>query len=311
MDREKGRKSDHKQPNEPEVTAVSRSGRIIKKSSKLLGFESSELQDKEKTPKLSKQSAKKQSSNHEPHDQFNDEDNSMEFLEDQQHTESGEWTVDTKDCDNYTEPSGTSVSVGEHNQFMYALKNLNVKEPGFVAYALWAKEVRKTLMNAYPNFSTSQINQQLRDMWKSVPTEDKSRWVRKAKRLLEREGLDDSSANDPKIAIKKLSPEITDNSIETSNKNAPKLEPLRSTQPIDVAAHLALLGESLGIIGQRLKEHQGQIAVNGSVSVLLDSLLCALGPLLCLTQQVTEINVNSQETMSRLMDDIAYIMPGL
>lgn len=38
-------------------------------------------------------------------------------------------------------------------QFMYALKNLNMKEPGFVAYALWAKEVRKTLMNAYPNFS--------------------------------------------------------------------------------------------------------------------------------------------------------------
>lgn len=88
----------------------------------------------------------------------------------------------------------------------------------------------------------------------------------------------------------------------------------------------------MGIIGQRLKEHQvklllnlflinrvtkiifyiqGQIAVNGSVSVLLDSLLCALGPLLCLTQQVKEINVNSQDTMSRLMDDIAYIMPGL
>jgi len=39
-------------------------------------------------------------------------------------------------------------------------------------------------------------------------------------------------------------------------RNKPKLEPLRSTQPIDVAAHLALLGESLGIIGQRLKEHQ-------------------------------------------------------
>lgn len=35
-----------------------------------------------------------------------------------------------------------------------------------------------------------------------------------------------------------------------------KTEPLKSTQPIDAAAHLALLGESLGIIGQRLKEHQ-------------------------------------------------------
>lgn len=30
--------------------------------------------------------------------QFNEDDNSMEFLEDQQHTESGEWTLDTKDC---------------------------------------------------------------------------------------------------------------------------------------------------------------------------------------------------------------------
>lgn len=36
---------------------------------------------------------------------------------------------------------------------MYALKNLNMREPGFVAYALWAKEVRKTLMNAYPGSS--------------------------------------------------------------------------------------------------------------------------------------------------------------
>ncbi|CAH1737337.1 unnamed protein product [Aphis gossypii] len=218
MDREKGRKSDPKHTNEPEITAVSRSGRIIKKSSKLLGFESSDIQEKEKTPKSSKQSSKRQSSIPEPLDQFNDDDNSMEFLEDQQHTESSEWTVDTKDCDNYTEPSGTSVSVGEHNQFMYALKNLNMKEPGFVAYALWAKEVRKTLMNAYPNFSTTQINQQLRDMWKSVPTEDKSRWVRKAKRLLEREGLDDSSTNDSKITVKKPNEEIIDNSIDTSNK---------------------------------------------------------------------------------------------
>lgn len=36
---------------------------------------------------------------------------------------------------------------------MLAVKRLKMKEPGFVAYALWAKEVRKTLMNAYPNYS--------------------------------------------------------------------------------------------------------------------------------------------------------------
>lgn len=104
------------------------------------------------------------------------------------------------------------------------------------------------------------------------------------------------------------------------------------TQPLDVAAHLKLLGESLSIIGQRLKEHeasfltvhtyfyaifyiivylQGQIAVSGSLSVLLDTLLCSLGPLLCLTQQVEEMNGCSKEILSSILDNIAYIMPGL
>lgn len=83
------------------------------------------------------------------------------------------------------------------------------------------------------------------------------------------------------------------------------------TEPVDVAAHLKLLGESLTIIGERLKEHEGQIAVSGSVSVLLDSLLCALGPLTCLTQQITEANGANPETLAQLLDNIAYIMPGL
>ena len=83
------------------------------------------------------------------------------------------------------------------------------------------------------------------------------------------------------------------------------------TQPIDVAAHLKLLGESLTIIGERLKEHEGQIAVSGTLSVLLDSLICALGPLLCLTQQVPGTDGANPETLSRMLDNIAYIMPGL
>lgn len=55
---------------------------------------------------------------------------------------------------------------------------------------------------------------------------------------------------------------------------------------------------------------QGQ-NVSGSLSVLLDSLLCATGPLLCLTQQVEELNCIPPETLSRTLDNIAYIMPGL
>lgn len=83
------------------------------------------------------------------------------------------------------------------------------------------------------------------------------------------------------------------------------------TQAVDVAAHLKLLGESLSIIGERLKEHEGQIAVSGSLSVLLDSLLCALCPLICLTQQIPEANGANPEILSQSLDNVAYFMPGL
>ena len=55
----------------------------------------------------------------------------------------------------------------------------------------------------------------------------------------------------------------------------------------------------------------GQIAVSGSLSVLLDSLLCATAPLLCLTQQVPELDGIPQDTLKEILDNIAYIMPGL
>jgi len=83
------------------------------------------------------------------------------------------------------------------------------------------------------------------------------------------------------------------------------------TEPIDVAAHLKLLGESLSVIGERLTEHEGQIAVSGSLSVLLDSMLCAMGPLMCLTQKVPELNGSNPETLNKILDNVAYIMPGL
>lgn len=84
-----------------------------------------------------------------------------------------------------------------------------------------------------------------------------------------------------------------------------------SGRPLEVAAHLTLLGESLSVIGERLQEHEGQIAVSGSLSVLLDSLLCAMGPLLCLTQTVPQLNGAEPATVNQIVDNVAYIMPGL
>ncbi|EDW62933.1 uncharacterized protein [Drosophila virilis] len=86
-----------------------------------------------------------------------------------------------------------------------------------------------------------------------------------------------------------------------------------SIEAIDAAAHLKLLGESLTVIGERLKEHNGHVALSGSLSVLLDSLLCSMGPLLCMTTQIPGLE-NKQQLSTNLattLDNIAYVMPGL
>nr|XP_046190515.1 HMG box-containing protein 4-like [Oncorhynchus gorbuscha] len=91
------------------------------------------------------------------------------------------------------------------------------------------------------------------------------------------------------------------------------LSPARvpDVDPIDAAAHLQLLGESLSLIGHRLQETEGMVAVSGSLSVLLDSILCALGPLTCLTAQIPQLNGCPRQVLSNTLDNIAYIMPGL
>lgn len=106
------------------------------------------------------------------------------------------------------------------------------------------------------------------------------------------------------------------NNFSNSNKSVAlnnTKTPLPTIEPIDAAAHLKLLGESLSIIGDRLKDHEGQIAVSGSLSVLLDSLLCSLGPLLCLTTCLPGLDKKPQlkANLATTLDNIAYVMPGL
>jgi len=81
-------------------------------------------------------------------------------------------------------------------------------------------------------------------------------------------------------------------------------------EAIDLAAHLQLLGESLCTVGACLRV-QDPGEVHGSLSVLLDSALCAIAPLLFLTSQIPEINGCSVKTQAEVLDNLAYLMPGL
>ncbi|KAF3422687.1 hypothetical protein E2986_06789 [Frieseomelitta varia] len=199
----------------------------------------------------------------------------------------------------------------------------------FTAYMLWAKEIRQELLEQCPYMDFAAISKRLGELWATVPNLEKYNWRRRAKRLAAKpHSLPASNGKEQKPATSKKTiqlglPSVVGNVPVSppSNRTGKDLvnEPVIGTgmykvvgtQPIDVAAHLKLLGESLTIIGERLKEHDGQIAVSGSLSVLLDSLLCALGPLICLTQQVPEINGAKHETLSQILDNIAYLMPGL
>lgn len=221
----------------------------------------------------------------------------------------------------------------------------------FTAYMLWAKKIRQELLEQSPYMDFAAISKRLGELWATVPHLEKYNWRRRAKRLAAKPhsllaSKDEPVWKMPPPASRKKFINKIGNGKETKPASAKKTiqlgvpsvvgnvpisppsnrtnkdlvnEPVIGTgmykvvgtQPIDVAAHLKLLGESLTIIGERLKEHDGQIAVSGSLSVLLDSLLCALGPLICLTQQLPETNGAKPETLSQMLDNIAYLMPGL
>ncbi|KAL1116794.1 hypothetical protein AAG570_005264 [Ranatra chinensis] len=204
----------------------------------------------------------------------------------------------------------------------------------FTAYMLWAKEIRQELVRSNPELDFSQTSKRLGELWATVPFNEKYIWKRRAKRLAAKGSsrpnqltgggaiamaTNSASVGGPEPSGKKMKSPPPPTTVSGKQQTSVQQESLSSqvvfkavgTSPLDVAAHLRLLGESLAIIGERLTEHEGQITVSGSFSVLLDSLICALVPLMCLTQQVPELNVIPQEHLSHTMDNIAYIMPGL
>ncbi|XP_047222584.1 uncharacterized protein LOC124868958 isoform X2 [Girardinichthys multiradiatus] len=81
--------------------------------------------------------------------------------------------------------------------------------------------------------------------------------------------------------------------------------------PVSAAAHLHLLGESLSLIGSHLEETDKMVCMSSSLSLLLDSLLCALAPLMCLTTQIPELASCTEHALASALENVAYMMPGL
>ncbi|KAB5584506.1 hypothetical protein PHYPO_G00108350 [Pangasianodon hypophthalmus] len=230
------------------------------------------------------------------------------------------------------------------------LKAEKAKKKVLTAYQIFSKEYRLSILEEQPGLDFGDLSKKLADAWKQLPEGDKQVWRERAEYLQHKQMKYESTTSkhskhsQPKPAKdtsktkgvaqfpgvvtptptatqtvaavqKRPEPAVTlpQNGPSLAPVAEPSPSPLRDPEvdPIDAAAHLQLLGESLSLIGRRLQETEGMVTVSGSLSVLLDSVLCALGPLACLTAQVPELNGCPPHVLSNTLDNIAYVMPGL
>uniref|UniRef100_A0A1B0DJN6 Uncharacterized protein n=1 Tax=Phlebotomus papatasi TaxID=29031 RepID=A0A1B0DJN6_PHLPP len=351
-------------PSKQDGVSMSRSGRLLKKSSKLVDFQSPDDLDSRTKRTSSHKSSKTPHSVHkaEPVDSPMSQafpaiknemlDQEMEVpesgsagKEDMEVERSYEMSENYQDSapskSIYITEKSTKKKVMKDGRLV--LTKAQRKDKGksrYTAYMLWAKDVRQELLYSHPALDFATISRRLGEMWANVPSNVKFNWRRKAKRLAAKGAKPDKSVlglkranskflnkNSPAAhkgatAAKTLTKPPKDSDTDKSpplttlikSISSPQVYRVNTSHPLDVAAHLKLLGDNLTIIGQRLKEHEGQIAVSGSLSVLLDSLLCSLGPLMCLTVHIPGISDRLdgiKDTLHNTLDNIAYVMPGL
>uniref|UniRef100_A0A8C6YIZ0 HMG-box containing 4 n=1 Tax=Nothoprocta perdicaria TaxID=30464 RepID=A0A8C6YIZ0_NOTPE len=195
------------------------------------------------------------------------------------------------------------------------------KKKNMSAYQVFCKEYRTNILSDHPGIDFGELSKKLAEVWKQLPDKDKLIWKQKAQYLQHKQNKAEATTVKRKLSSSDGAPKVkaSPTGALSPHKKSPTstvvvpASPAKvpETDPIDVAAHLQLLGESLSLIGHRLQETEGMVAVSGSLSVLLDSIICALGPLACLTTQLPELNACPRQVLSNTLDNIAYIMPGL
>ncbi|RVE54414.1 hypothetical protein evm_000899 [Chilo suppressalis] len=348
-----------------EVTGISRSGRVRKKSSKLMDFESPDDIEtrfrrqtpvkaiagfrQEDTPDFAIQEAPRPAeeagtaSGSESDYYENNGDNQDSIESDSSVSDEGSTRTPANSL--YMMEKSTKKKLIVKDGRVVGKAKAQRKDKGktrITAYMLWAKEARNEILRKHPDMDFSAISKRLGEMWANVNYNERYLWKRKAKRFAMRKenqigqpqvskiisnpsvrptnpgpgrppanrAVAKQSTSPPQQALVPVSPGANSGAIAGVGNTGAAAGRGSGCGPADIAAHLRLLGESLAIIGERLKEHEGQIAVSGSVSVLLDTLLCALGPLLGVARALPDI-APPPRLLRDTLHNVAYIMPGL
>eukprot|EP00088_Acartia_fossae_P062398 TRINITY_DN7530_c0_g2_i1.p1 TRINITY_DN7530_c0_g2~~TRINITY_DN7530_c0_g2_i1.p1 ORF type:complete len:305 (-),score=33.26 TRINITY_DN7530_c0_g2_i1:141-1055(-) len=301
----------------PDDSNISRSGRIRKKSSKLADFQSpEEIAEAARQRRLSKKDENLSGSIFDPVESDSDGgDLSATSIDADLDMDIDQFDLKLEDIENLPDIDDDElIDVSARTEIVKKPVNLPALEDKpnshkVTPFLLWAKHAKPEIVKQNPGLGPSHLRVKLGELWNTVPKSEKLGWSKKAKRLQVRSGGSNQKAvfaapNSPAVKSPILSPSL-------ESRLVPGTHRVGDLEPVNIASHLKLLGESLSVIGERLTEHEGQIAVSGSLSVLLDSLLCALGPLIGLTQRVPELNGADPRVLSQTLDNVAYIMPGL
>lgn len=210
------------------------------------------------------------------------------------------------------------------------------KKKKTTGYMMWANQMRPKVSRQYPGLEFGDVSKKLGDLWKRMPDKEKQMWkFRNAK--LEKQSQQSHMRTFRKSGSKMIETGPRKKMIETGPKKKPppvkqpmmpssppvknpeaamiteldKLPP-PTTQAIDTAAYLSLLGESFTKLSAKTRKVESKVVIQGAECILLDSLVCALGPLLALTQQIPDLNGALEQTsVTNTFSNIAHIMPGL
>ncbi|XP_008562953.1 PREDICTED: HMG domain-containing protein 4-like [Galeopterus variegatus] len=155
-----------------------------------------------------------------------------------------------------------------------------VKEPkkkNMSAYQVFCKEYRVTIVADHPGIDFGELSKKLAEVWKQLPEKDKLIWKQKAQYLQHKQNKAEAttvkrkaSSSEGSVKVKASSPGVL--SPQKKSPSTTMLLPASpakapETEPIDVAAHLQLLGESLSLIGHRLQETEVSTTISIMTSV--------------------------------------------
>ena len=158
-------------------------------------------------------------------------------------------------------PADADPSDGEEEDLMIDIskgtrksgKKKSFRSVGVSPFHLWAKWVGlPSLRSTQPNSSLEILKPQLANAWTALDAETVEEWKRKAAKV-----KTEPEKMEARKSLLKSAQTASKFSGSTNYANT-GLYKVTGTDPLDAAAHLKLLGESLNVIGQRLTEHDGK-----------------------------------------------------